>query len=214
MAPRQGACPGATPGSRTSLRPQRSEGRRLSRRSAKCKDGLSFIRHGLRPGRPISNKSRTSLCGRVSKTQPAWGSTRATCQFLWGRGRKVMHLPCKQTQTGALPVASTILSRETRPKHRAKPHKLRKVGATPTPATIFREVIRLPDCKSGVAKQSRKRRTGALPALPTISGSVAQSAERPVVCGRVEGASPFGSAILSECSSVFRAPGLGPGDRR
>src|SRR5207247_5298235 len=42
----------------------------------------------------------------------------------------------------------------------------------------------------------RKRRTGALPALPTISGSVAQSAERPVVCGRVEGATPFGSAIL------------------
>ena len=30
-----------------------------------------------------------------------------------------------------------------------------------------REVIRLPDCKSGVAKQSRKRRTGALPALPS-----------------------------------------------
>jgi hypothetical protein len=88
------------------------------------------------------------------------------------------------------------------------------VGATPTPATNFREVIRLPACKSGVAKQSRKRRTGALPALPTISGSVAQSAERPVVCGRVEGATPFGSAIFSECGSVFRAPGLGPGDRR
>jgi hypothetical protein len=30
---------------------------------------------------PISIKSRTSLCGRVSKTQLAWGSTRATCQF-------------------------------------------------------------------------------------------------------------------------------------
>ena len=31
-----------------------------------------------------------------------------------------------------------------------------------------------------------------------------------------QGASPFGSAILliSECSSVFRAPGLGPGGRR
>jgi hypothetical protein len=26
------------------------------------------------------------------------------------------------------------------------------VGATPTPATIFREMIQLPDCKSGVAK--------------------------------------------------------------
>src|ERR1700691_3120054 len=56
--------------------------------------------------------------------------------------------------------------------------------------------------------------TGALPALPTISGLVAQSAERPVVCGRVEGASPFESANFTECSSVFRAPGLGPGGRR
>ena len=30
------------------------------------------------------------------------------------------------------------------------------VGATPTPATIFREAIQLPDCKSGVVKQSWK----------------------------------------------------------
>ena len=28
------------------------------------------------------------------------------------------------------------------------------VGATPTPATNFREVIRLPVCKTGVAKQA------------------------------------------------------------
>src|SRR5260221_8459459 len=31
----------------------------------------------------------------------------------------------------------------------------------------FGEVIRLPDCKSGVVKRSWKRRAGALPALPT-----------------------------------------------
>ena len=136
----------------------------------------------------------------------------------WGRGRRVMHLPCKQTQAGALPAASTNFSRGEN-EIQASPISLASVGATPTPATTAcagppREVIRLPDCKSGVAKQSRKRRTGALPALPTISGSVAQLAERPVVCGRVEGATPFGSAIFSECSSVFRAPGLGPGGRR
>lgn len=47
--------------------------------------------------------------------------------------------------------------------------------------------------------------SGALPPFPTISGSVAQSEERPVVCGKAEGASPFGSAIFSERSSVFRA---------
>jgi len=46
--------------------------------------------------------------------------------------------------------------RETRPMHREKPHKLLQVGVTPTPATNFREVIRLPDCKSDVVKQSWK----------------------------------------------------------
>ena len=147
-APRQGACPGAIPGNRSILRPE------------------------LRLGRPISNKSRTSLCGRVSKTQPAWGSTRATCQFSWGRGRKVMHLPYKliweryppfstslrppsngvrrlsrrsakygDGQTSSHEQATTrqaIFSlRETRPKHREKPHKLLQVGVTPTPA-IFK----------------------------------------------------------------------------
>ncbi len=29
----------------------------------------------------------------------------------WGRGRRVMHLPCKQTQAGALPAASTRFNR-------------------------------------------------------------------------------------------------------
>ena len=154
--------------------------------------------------------------------------------------------------------------RGTRPKHRAKPHKLRQVGATPTPATSLRplqcsakavapkrntrrrtrsrraagfgpasqsrEAFRLPDCKSGVAKQTGSddwsvtsashhlergmsnaecgtRNDGCLASRSTSSrdsafrtprsafpGLVAQSAERPVVCGRVEGATPFGSA--------------------
>ena len=90
-----------------------------------------------------------------------WGSTRATWQFSWGRGRKVMHLPCKRAQAGALPAVlhhpslapratrgvqanleisgqsqnTQFALRETRPKHREKPHKLLQVGATPTPAT-------------------------------------------------------------------------------
>ena len=72
----------------------------------------------------------------------------------WGRGRKVMHLPCKQTQAGALPAVlhqtsfrpqrartrsgQPIQLRETRPTHRDEPHKLIQVGVTPTPATILR----------------------------------------------------------------------------
>ena len=33
---------------------------------------------------PNFNKPRTSSCSRVSKTQLAWGSTRAACQFSKG----------------------------------------------------------------------------------------------------------------------------------
>jgi len=136
--------------------------------AAECLHAMEEVRVQFPAAAPISDKSRTNSCGRVSKTQPAWGSTRATCHYYRGRGRKVMHLPCKQAQAGALPaVLHHFALRETRPKHREKPHKLLQVGATPTPATNFREVIQLPDCKSGVAKQNWKRRTGALPALPT-----------------------------------------------
>ena len=77
-------------------------------------------------------------------------------------------------------------------------------------------MTRLPVCKTGVFKQagsddwsitsaSHQPSPRLRPGRPF--GLAAQSAERPVVCGRVEGASPFGSAIFSECSSVFRAPG-------
>ena len=47
--------------------------------------------------------------------------------------------------------AGQFQMRETRPMNREKPHKLLQVGVTPTPP-YTREVIRLPDCKSGVRK--------------------------------------------------------------
>ena len=53
--------------------------------------------------------------------------------------------------------------------HREKPHKLLQVGVTPTPATNFREVIRLPVCKTGVFKQAGSD-DWSVPALPTIPG--------------------------------------------
>ena len=66
------------------------------------------------PGPFNFHKSRTSLCGRVSKTQLAWGSTRATCQFFFGvvaDPAVAGHLPCKQVDVGALPTDSTNLIR-------------------------------------------------------------------------------------------------------
>ena len=121
MAPRQGACPGATPGNRTNL---------------------------LTPS--------ASLRNRVPKTQFAWGSTRAACQSFRGRGRQAMHLPCKQADVGALPTDSTNFNCGEN-EIQVSFISSTSVGATPTPATnVYWEVIRLPDCKSGVTKQSRK----------------------------------------------------------
>ena len=113
----------------------------------------------------ISNKPRTSSCSRVSKTQPAWGSTRAVCQFSWGRGRQVMHLPCKQAHMGAVPIDSTNLRsvelRLGRPFHcgeneiQASLISSAFVGATPTPATIFG---RCSGCRSVQPVSQNKRR--------------------------------------------------------
>ena len=73
-----------------------------------------------------------------------------------GRGRQAMHLPCKQADAGALPADSTIsLCGEN--EIQASLINSASVGATPTPATIpSREMIQLPDCKSGVVKQNWK----------------------------------------------------------
>ena len=133
--------------------------------------------------------------------------------FQWGRGRQVMHLPCKQADVGALPPDSTISLRGTRLKHRAKPHKLRQAGVIPAPAS---NLGRCSGYRS--VKPASKITVGSddwsITSTSHHFGSVAQLAEQPVVCGKAEGANPFGSAILSECSSVFGAPGLGPGGRR
>ena len=75
-------------------------------------------------------------------------------------------------------------------------------------------MFRRPDCKSGVTKHVSEATNWSITSTSHHFGSVAQLAEQPVVCGKAEGANPFGSAIFSERSSVFRAPGLGPGGRR
>jgi hypothetical protein len=83
-----------------------------------------------------------SARGRVSKTPPTRGSTEAACQIVnrqssivnfWGRGRQVMHLPCKQGPAGALPADSTISLREN--EIQARLLSSASVGDTPTPAT-------------------------------------------------------------------------------
>ena len=70
------------------------------------------------------NRPCASLRDRISKIPFARGSTETACQSSWGRGRKVMHLPCKQADVGALPTDSTNLRpaglRLGRPFHRGE----------------------------------------------------------------------------------------------
>ena|SRR6266516_1467166 len=91
---------------------------------------------------------------RVSKTQLTPGGTEAACHFHLGSWQTRNALALQASLCGS--VAHRLHQfqlRETRPMNREKPHKLLQVGVTPTPAPIYiREVIRLPDCKSGVRK--------------------------------------------------------------
>ena len=94
------------------------------------------------------------------------------------------------------PPTPPIQLRETRPMHREKPHKLLQVGVTPTPATNFKG--KRSGCWS--VKPVSQNKVGSDEwSITTAShhfGLVAQLAEQPVVCGKAEGASPFGSAIF------------------
>ncbi len=119
---------------------------------------------------PIFFTGCASARGRVSKTQLTPGGTEAACQFHSGvvadkqcscPASKLMwehYPPTPPFHCGENEIQASLISSVS-------------AGATPAPATNLREVIRLPDCKSGVEKQIRKRRTGALPALPTILDS-------------------------------------------
>lgn len=80
------------------------------------------------------HRPRASLRTRVSKTQSAWGSTKAACQFFRGRGRQAMHLPCKQVDVGALPTDSTNFNCGEN-EIQVSFISSTSVGATPTPAT-------------------------------------------------------------------------------
>ena len=117
MAPRHGACPGAIPGNRTTFF---RKAIRLSLRHVPKSDFLS----------------RAPACAAESPKLRLPGAAPGRLASVHGGcGREVMHLPCKQAQAGALPAASTISLRETRPKHREESHKLLEVGLTPAPAT-------------------------------------------------------------------------------
>ena len=91
---------------------------------------------GAIPGnRTIFPQAARQLARQSLQNSVGSGQHRGGLPISWGRGRQVMHLPCKQVDVAALPTDSTISLRGTRLKHRAKPHKLRQAGVIPAPAT-------------------------------------------------------------------------------
>ena len=115
-------------------------------------------RHGGRPSAIPGDRTKNSQAERQHAAEsPKLSLLRAARRqpaIFRGRGRQVMHLPCKQVDMGALPIDSTISLRGTRLKHRGRSHKPFEAGVIPAPATNIREVIRLPVCKIGVFKQA------------------------------------------------------------
>src|SRR3954465_8598191 len=101
MPPCQGDCPGAIPGSRT---------RFLHRsRTSGAAESPKLSLPGAAPGRPAILEVRNGECGVGSSSEScelivglALRRRNATVQKR-GRGRQVMHLPCKQAEAGALP---------------------------------------------------------------------------------------------------------------
>ena len=171
---------------------------------------------GATPGRRTSFPvlSRAPACAAESPKLSLPGAAPgrlANCHF-GGRGRQVMHLPCKQAHMGAVPIDSTNFNCGEN-EIQASLISSASVGATPTPAT---NLGRCSGCRSvkPVSQTTVGSDDWSITSTTHHFGSVAQLAEQPVVCGKAKGANPFGSAIFSERSSVFRAPGLGPGGRR
>ena len=100
---------------------------------------------------PISRKPGTSV--RWSPQNSAGRGRHPNGLPSWGRGRQAMHLPCKQAHAGALPADSTIFHCGENEIQESLISST-SVGATPTPATTFREVSRPPGRNPGVMKQA------------------------------------------------------------
>ena len=72
-------------------------------------------RHGGCPGVTPGSRTNFDYVGRAPacaaespKLSLPGAAPGRLANFQWGRGRQVMHLPCKQAHTGAVPVDSTI----------------------------------------------------------------------------------------------------------
>src|SRR5206468_548455 len=96
-----------------------------------------MVRVRFRAAAPILSGC-ASARGRVSKTQLTPGGTEAACHFLLGSWQTSNALALQASLCGSVTHRlHQFQLRETRPMNREKPHKLVRVGVTPTPAPIY-----------------------------------------------------------------------------
>ena len=150
--------PGAIPGSRTSLRPQRRSGRWAvaPNRSAGGLDRNALHRASARQAN--SSQAARQHAAESPKLSLLRAARRQPAIFIWGRGRQAMHLPCKQAYVGALPIDSTSLRLRRRSGRRLPRRSEAKAGLSPGVAwSPFELRLGQPISNCGKLDQSTER---------------------------------------------------------
>src|SRR2546423_15678620 len=109
------------------------------------------------------DKPRTSPCSRASKTQLAWGSTRAACQFpfLGVVADKQCTCPASKLMRERYPPTPPFHCGEN--EIRASLISSASVGATPTPATSLVDSTKL------IVDRTQPRSVGSVHQLSTLN---------------------------------------------
>ena len=184
MSPRHGGCPGATPGSRT----------------------IPFVISDFRFMSPPGNRLRVSTRQSLQNSADSGrhrGSLPILCQgshpirtsgfglLHWGRGRQVMHLPCKQGHAGALPADSTNFNCGEN-EIQASLISSASVGATPTPATNLGRCSGCPTVNRASQNMCRKRRLERYQHFPPVSWTRSSKQSAPLSAGGLRVQAPSG----------------------
>jgi len=177
MAPRHGACPGAIPGSRTTFRPRASSRSRVSKTQhargsteAACQFKVPSPKSEVRRNTevPSAKPEAVGVLDRPSRCRSsqavASGDSDFELRASFGPRLSYFGLHVGSWQTSNAPVLQAgpcgSVTRRLHHSHCGENEiqvsfiSSTFVGATPTPATTFREVSRLPGRNPGVTQQA------------------------------------------------------------
>ena len=182
--------------------------------TAECLPATEVLAHGHQSGcnsrQPHQIFDRLSVSTRPSLQNSAYsGQHGGSLPFSGVVADKQCTCPASKRMRERYPPTPPFhLLRETRPTHREKPHKLLQVGLTPTPATNF--LGRRSSCPTVNRVSQNKTGSDELEHYqhfpPFHFGLVAQSAERPVVCGRLRVQAPSSPPISRNVAQSLERP--------